>query len=442
MLAVAAAAGVAGAAGPATAATPEITAWRCLRSCYPGGKVRGGSLLLVRGRALENVAGARFRGGPGRADDRLGRVSGASRSSVRIRVPGDARTGLLYTRARGGPRSRQLRVRIVPPPVVSGWDCLRSCADGGAPRAGSLLLLHGRHLTGVRIAAFYGGPERADDRRGRISAARYHTLRARVPWEAIAGPMRVGASGGWRSGAQELRVAPLPAIGSWRCIRRCGAHDTARGGSLLLVEGVRLDQARAGYFENAAGGGADLAARVSDVGFRSVRMRIPSDALSGGFGVVAAGGARSPRRGIAVRPAAVFPVRGRHSYGERAAAFGAGRSGHRHQGQDVFARCGTWLRAARGGRVRYAGYQAAAGNYIVIDGRDPDVDYVYMHLRRRARYRTGRRVRTGALIGEVGTTGNAHGCHLHFELWSSPGWYEGGRPFDPLPYLKSWDRWS
>jgi murein DD-endopeptidase MepM/ murein hydrolase activator NlpD len=39
----------------------------------------------------------------------------------------------------------------------------------------------------------------------------------------------------------------------------------------------------------------------------------------------------------------------------------------------------------------------------------------------------------------VGDTGNAWGCHLHFELWTAPGWYAGGEPFDPLPRLQRWD---
>ncbi len=65
-----------------------------------------------------------------------------------------------------------------------------------------------------------------------------------------------------------------------------------------------------------------------------------------------------------------------------------------------------------------------------------------MHLVSPSAFRKGDRVYTGQRIGEVGDSGNASGCHLHYEMWSAPGWYEGGRPFDPLPALKSWDAWS
>jgi hypothetical protein len=27
-------------------------------------------------------------------------------------------------------------------------------------------------------------------------------------------------------------------------------------------------------------------------------------------------------------------------------------------------------------------------------------------------------------------------------MWGPPGWYEGGSPFDPLPYLEKWDLYS
>jgi murein DD-endopeptidase MepM/ murein hydrolase activator NlpD len=138
----------------------------------------------------------------------------------------------------------------------------------------------------------------------------------------------------------------------------------------------------------------------------------------------------------------IFPIRGRHDYGGRGARFGTGRAGHSHQGQDVFARCGTQLVAARGGRVQFKQYHAAAGYYLVIDAAGSDEDYVYMHMAEPSPFSPGDRVYTGQRIGAVGDSGNARGCHLHFELWRAPGWYDGGRPFDPLPSLQAWDAWS
>jgi murein DD-endopeptidase MepM/ murein hydrolase activator NlpD len=138
----------------------------------------------------------------------------------------------------------------------------------------------------------------------------------------------------------------------------------------------------------------------------------------------------------------IFPVRGRHDFGGPGAQFGAGRAGHIHQGQDVMAKCGTRMVAARGGRVKFKEYHAAAGHYIVIDGDGTELDYVYMHLDQPSPFGEGDRVYTGQTIGAVGDSGNARGCHLHFELWSGPGWYDGGKPFDPLPSLSAWDSWS
>jgi hypothetical protein len=139
-----------------------------------------------------------------------------------------------------------------------------------------------------------------------------------------------------------------------------------------------------------------------------------------------------------------FPVRGPHGYGGPVQRFGAPRTGGRvHEGQDVFAACGTPAVAARGGRVQARGSDPALyGNWLVIDGRGTKTDYRYAHFRRPAPVHDGERVRTGRRIGRIGKTGNARtvGCQLHFEVW--PRGWRRGHPVNPLPLLRRWDRWS
>ena len=137
-----------------------------------------------------------------------------------------------------------------------------------------------------------------------------------------------------------------------------------------------------------------------------------------------------------------FPLLGAHDFGSAGARFGAPRSGHTHQGQDVMADCGIPMVAARGGAVQYSGYEGNAGNYVVVDGRGTPFDFMYAHLAEPSPLKTGEQVRTGQPIGIVGDTGDASACHLHFEIWTAPGWYEGGSPIDPLLYLQKWDAYS
>jgi murein DD-endopeptidase MepM/ murein hydrolase activator NlpD len=122
-------------------------------------------------------------------------------------------------------------------------------------------------------------------------------------------------------------------------------------------------------------------------------------------------------------------------YGGSATVFGAGRN---HQGVDMFAACGTPLGAASTGTVKVNTFQSRAGNYVVLTDTPSGEDQVYMHLESRSPLAVGTRVEAGSPVGFVGDTGRADGCHLHFELWSAPGWYAGGAPHDPRKTLDAW----
>jgi murein DD-endopeptidase MepM/ murein hydrolase activator NlpD len=132
----------------------------------------------------------------------------------------------------------------------------------------------------------------------------------------------------------------------------------------------------------------------------------------------------------------VFPIRGPHTFGQ---GFGAARAGHSHEGQDIMAACGTPLVAASRSVVRFRGRQGAAGNYIVLRDLVSGQDFAYMHLLAPAPVIRGQRLTAGQAVGNVGRTGDATACHLHFELWLAPGWYRGGKPTNPLPVLQGWD---
>ena len=128
-----------------------------------------------------------------------------------------------------------------------------------------------------------------------------------------------------------------------------------------------------------------------------------------------------------------------YNFGGPDARFGAPRTGHIHQGQDVAAAEGTPLVAPGGGHDHVARYQAGgAGYYLVLDADGEDYNYVYMHLQRAACWSPRATTSPWASsIANVGNTGGSEGPHLHFEVWDGP-WYSGGHPVDPLPFLKSW----
>lgn len=179
--------------------------------------------------------------------------------------------------------------------------------------------------------------------------------------------------------------------------------------------------------------GAGFPFLVAGSAFAALAL-MSSVAIAGGGGISSGGGGGGGGGGDASSKY-TFPVKGKHTYGD---GFGAGRN---HQGQDVFAKCGTPLVALGNGKVQTRAKHSAAGHYIVLDVKGSKADFVYSHLKKKASVRQGRRVSKGQTIGAVGDSGNASGCHLHFEKWSAPGWYEGGEPLASVTrFLKKLDK--
>ena len=102
------------------------------------------------------------------------------------------------------------------------------------------------------------------------------------------------------------------------------------------------------------------------------------------------------------------------------------RGGGFHPGNDLHAPAGVSELAVLSGDLTFGdGGSGGMGAYIAGDDGNR---YVYYHL---SQYVGGpRHVASGEVIGKVGSTGNATGPHLHFEI--HPG---GGGPVDPFPTL-------
>ena len=140
-----------------------------------------------------------------------------------------------------------------------------------------------------------------------------------------------------------------------------------------------------------------------------------------------------------VAASGVFPVAGPYTLGGEGARFGAGRPGHKHQGQDIVAAAGTPVVSPRAGFVAWRAFQKdGAGHYVVVSG-DDGRDYVFMHFQDGSvLVQKGQAVTAGQQLGAVGSTGASSGPHLHFEIWPG-GWYaEDSQPIDPLPDLLAW----
>ncbi len=100
-----------------------------------------------------------------------------------------------------------------------------------------------------------------------------------------------------------------------------------------------------------------------------------------------------------------------------------------HSGIDLPAARGTPVSAAASGRVVWAGPMAGGWGKLVIIAHRQGVRSMYAHLSR-TDVQVGEEVQTGDQVGRVGSTGDATGPHLHFEVRLR------GAAVDPLPALR------
>ncbi|MDD3032043.1 MAG: peptidoglycan DD-metalloendopeptidase family protein [Atribacterota bacterium] len=98
-----------------------------------------------------------------------------------------------------------------------------------------------------------------------------------------------------------------------------------------------------------------------------------------------------------------------------------------HTGIDIDAQTGALIKAAESGKVSFSGYINGYGNVVIIDHAG-GYSTVYAHSSSNL-VEEGQEVTKGEVICKSGSTGNATGSHLHFEI------RENGKPVNPLNYL-------
>jgi murein DD-endopeptidase MepM/ murein hydrolase activator NlpD len=85
-----------------------------------------------------------------------------------------------------------------------------------------------------------------------------------------------------------------------------------------------------------------------------------------------------------------------------------------HKGIDIAASLGTPIYAVDGGVVTKSYYSSSYGHVVFVKHNN-QIETVYAHLKARL-VNTGDRVNAGQQLGEMGSTGDSSGVHLHFEV--------------------------
>lgn len=99
-----------------------------------------------------------------------------------------------------------------------------------------------------------------------------------------------------------------------------------------------------------------------------------------------------------------------------------------HHGVDLAAPAGTSVLACADGSVEAVGYDDIYGKYIIIR-HSGNRESLYGHLLH-IKIELHDEVKSGTIIGNVGSTGQSTGPHLHFEV------HENGVPKNPAGFIK------
>ena len=148
-------------------------------------------------------------------------------------------------------------------------------------------------------------------------------------------------------------------------------------------------------------------------------MRAVTGDRAGRLGVASGKDLRKPVRGAISQPYGCtgYYLNPRH-----------GSCRHFHDGLDIAAPKGRWVKAAADGYVAYAGYSpwdSGKRAWIVITLHAGGVESVYALLKPVRKVRSGLRVERGDVVGTIGMTGLTSGPHLHWEVRRT------GRQLDP-----------
>ncbi len=103
-----------------------------------------------------------------------------------------------------------------------------------------------------------------------------------------------------------------------------------------------------------------------------------------------------------------------------------------HHGLDIAGPYGSYVYAARSGRVRTVRWDDTGYGYMVIIDHGDGWNTLYAHLKG-ALVHPGQWVRQGDVIGRMGGTGRATGPHVHFEIRKGRVRYDPEKFLPPSP---------